>query len=1716
MIRGLKVLLLISTVFISFESLSQNRFYHVYVDTDNNTSTGCDINLPDFSTAINGAEGRITITTDANQPPTIISTNYHNCSGSLFDAGTAINPAALGLNTGLNSDDVFEVGINRATMGAGSSRSVVIYYATESDTASDIVLSNVDGNPIILGMTLPVPAIGFMALFILLVGFLVLAKHRINQKLSVMIVLMATCSATWALVIIVDGQTADWSGVVPANTDPVNDTSSAGSYADLTNVFFTSHNDDVYFRMDVVDVENQAPVATNTSDTTLEDNAVTVTVTGSDAEGDPLTFSMATPPTNGTLSSFTVVNNTTSTVVYTPNADFNGNDTFTFTANDGQANSAPATASITITAVNDAPTFTSGGNVSHLETGGAYNQSWATAISAGAANEAGQNLTFTVLSNDNSALFSTQPSIDSSGNLTFEAVANTSGSANLTAQLADDGGTANGGNDTSATVNFSITIQGVNDEPSFTAGPDQTANEDAGSVTVNGWATAISAGPPDEAGQILTFNITANDNPSLFSAGPAVAANGDLSFTTATDANGVANITLELMDDGGTANGGDDTSPPQSFSITIDPVNDAPVFTAGAGQTVLEDSGAQTVSGWATGISPGPADEASQTVSFSVSNNNNALFSVQPDIDASGNLSYTPAANASGSATVTVNAIDDGGTANGGQDTSAAQNFMINVNDVNDAPSFTAGSNPAASDEDAGAQSLAWASAISAGPPEESGQTVTFMLTQTSIDASLSFSAAPTVNNSTGNVEYTAAANAFGSATYDVVLMDDGGTANGGVNVTSPAVSLTITVNPVNDAPSVTAPGPFAVTPNIRISVPDGASDLLANATDVEAGTTLTIQGSGTITTVNNGTISVNTSTGVFTYDPPPGFTGADSFNYQVCDDGVPLPSACSTAVTVNLNVSGNVVWFIDNSAAAGGDGTLMTPFDSLAGFNGSANPGAGDYIFLASGTYNEAGITLANNQVLFGQGTTGAFDTIAGITPPANSVARPSLGGVNPLIISSANGVNLAQNNSVRGVDFGNTTGYAISGGAAGNLSVSESGITGNGGAINIGTSAAFGNNVQFDELNSNTNSLSAVSLNGVSGTLAVNAATVGIINGSGNPAVNISGGSLTLVYPGTISNTAGQSVNITAQNAGTISFTGSLVDSGTGINLSNNTGATFNFSALDLDTTSSNAFTALNGGTINVTGTSNTIDTTTGLAVNLQNIAIGASGFTLNQVNVNGASSGMVLDTLTGTGQFLITGTGTTNGSGGTIQNNSTSGFTAMSASNIELRNMNFTNSANESAGCLADVNGVTGVCHAAIELVNSSNINIVNTVIDGNGDASDELGIFAQNVTKFDMDGVTVQNVSDNLNEHGIYVVNLSGIGAQESRWQDLTVNNTVGDTAVLVVQNSGTGSLLIDGNSTLSNAREGGFEARTTTAGANLTITLGDASAVGVGETLLIENTGTGALFIADNGTLTANVRNSVIQPGAGVASISRPGSGTNGLMFVGMSAQSSGASSLSILNATGNDVTEEDGGSGGTGRSNMALGGSRNISGTINDNIVESNDEYVRGFFSNFTGVGNLATNTIGIDGNTMNMSGSGGNETIVGVEYNASDSSGELSVTVTNNTIFSAGDNGFSGGIFALVGDNDVVNDDFNTVCSDIIGNDASAPNAIAVDGEDYGFVSFDGTVFQLENPIAGALSEAQVDNHIINNDAGTSLATDVNVFNVGGAFTGVTSNCPQ
>jgi hypothetical protein len=256
-------------------------------------------------------------------------------------------------------------------------------------------------------------------------------------------------------------------------------------------------------------------------------------------------------------------------------------------------------------------------------------------------------------------------------------------------------------------------------------------NEDAGAQTVASWATNISAGPADESGQTLAFHVN-NDNNGLFALPPAIASDGTLTYTLAANANGSTIVTVTLQDNGGTANGGIDTSASQPFTINVISVNDAPTLdTISDPVAISEDAGLQTVN--LSGIGPGGGtDEATQTLTVTATSNNTALIP-NPAVtytspNATGSLTYTPVGNANGTAVITVTVTDNGGTANGGADT-FSRTFTVKLTEVNDSPVLLLGT---VSDltvmEDSGTTAL-FATPLVFGPgggSDEAGQSLTY------------------------------------------------------------------------------------------------------------------------------------------------------------------------------------------------------------------------------------------------------------------------------------------------------------------------------------------------------------------------------------------------------------------------------------------------------------------------------------------------------------------------------------------------------------------------------------------------------------------------------------------------------------------------------------------------------------------------------------------------------------------------------------------------------------------------------------------------------------------------------------------------------------------------------------------------------------------------------------------------------------------------------
>ncbi|MEM9291943.1 MAG: tandem-95 repeat protein [Acidobacteriota bacterium] len=967
----------------------------VLLDLDDDSSTGCTVATADGN--FDGVEQLLTTTLGVGVVDSVERQECTDPATDTFGAPITVDtpvapPWPVGDGLGIGGGDVVETYF---PLPAGECQRIRLGFEAIGGAGTDALLSTdgtFGGAPIVVDCRtiLEIPTLSPQLLLVLALGLGAAALILLRRRRSAAGVIAAAFLATvavgtaWAMVTL-DGDPADWDTIpaVPA-TDPSAD---APAGADLFAAFASVDLPAglLFLRTDLDG--NATPVAQPDAFLFFEDTQGAGDVladNGSGADNDPDGGALTVVEINAAAfadgaplalpSGATLTPNSDGTFTYDPVAGTSGGDAFDYTIEDNGGLQASATATITVDAVNDAPSFTIGPDQSVNEDSGAQAVSpWATALDDG--DGGGQTLSFNITNNTNAALFSAGPTVDASGDLSYTPAANASGTATITVEIMDDGGTANGGVDTSPTQDFTITVNSVNDAPSFTIGPNQTVAEDSGAQVVNPWATAVDDG--DGGGQTLSFNVTNNTNAALFSAGPAVSAAGVLSYTPAAGASGAATITVELMDDGGTANGGVDTSPTQDFTITVNSVNDAPSFTIGPNQSVAEDAGAQIIDPWATALDDG--DGGGQTLSFNITNNTNpGLFSAGPAISPTGVLSYTPTAATSGSATITVELMDDGGTANGGVDTSPTQDFTITVNSVNDAPSFTVGPNPSVL-EDAGAQVVSpWATALDDG--DGGGQTLSFNITNNT-NAGL-FSAGPAISPA-GVLSYTPAANANGSATITVELMDDGGTANGGVD-TSPTQDFTITVTAVNDAPSFTlSAGAVALDEDAGAQAIAGWALTISPGPADEAGQTVGFNVTGNTVPGLFSAGPAISSTGVLSFTPSGTAVGTSMITVTLQDDGGTANGGADTSGSQNFTVTirdvpenraynaiGNteLVVFPAGTASAAGVVSLedtnslvsTTPTLMVTGFGGSDAP-LGNVTVFADGSMTyvpQAGFT--------------------------------------------------------------------------------------------------------------------------------------------------------------------------------------------------------------------------------------------------------------------------------------------------------------------------------------------------------------------------------------------------------------------------------------------------------------------------------------------------------------------------------------------------------------------------------------------------------------------------------------------------------------------------------------------------------------------------------------------------------------------------------------
>ncbi len=479
-----------------------------------------------------------------------------------------------------------------------------------------------------------------------------------------------------------------------------------------------------------------------------------------------------------------------------------------------------------------------------------------------------------------------------------------------------------------------------------------------------------------------------------------------------------------------------------------------------------------------------------------------------------------------------------------------------------------------------------------------------------------------------------------------VVTVTDTAAGTNGCTGTSSTYNLTIAPAAASDSypPSGAIVGNMAVDTTLSTGF-----SVLTNDTP---GSTATLVGGGT--TAQGGQVALNPATGTFTYNPPRGFEGIDSFQYFVTNSSVSSANA-----TVTLTVTG-VAWFVDNNAgacASACDGRRSNPYTSLALFqaanDGTAlNPKANHRIFLYESSPAQpytGPVTLLTGQRLIGQDSAGSFAAATGLSVPADTVGVPPMNALNAPVTNVAagaagtNAINLGQDASVVGLTASASHDLAVARtGALGTTTLTETTLStsGTGGALSLTTTTGTlgypsGGIVHAGSgdalsVNGGTSAISVGVPVTVTGgrTASVTARSGGSVTVSGN--VNASGAVTGVVVSGP---TAGNTVSFTG--ATVLGTSSSRLSGGTAVSVHHNAqAATTSFSNLSIFTSGQTAIDAQNGGTFNVT--TGAVDALNGRALSTQGIALGVAVTGVTQT----AGPGQAILMTSTTGSFTNSG--------------------------------------------------------------------------------------------------------------------------------------------------------------------------------------------------------------------------------------------------------------------------------------------------------------------------------------------------------------------------------------------------------------------------------------------------------------------------------------------
>jgi Bacterial Ig domain len=630
---------------------------------------------------------------------------------------------------------------------------------------------------------------------------------------------------------------------------------------------------------------NDSPVAADQSASTAEDMAKALTLGASDVDGDTLSFAIVAGPAHGTLSG------SGASRTYTPGANYHGSDSFTFRVNDGTVDSNVATASLTVTPVNDAPVA--------FDQTASTPEDTAKPLTLGGSDVESGPLTFVIVSGPTHGTLSSGTGPDR----TYTPAANYSGPDSFTFKVND--GTAD-----SNVATVTLSVGSVNDPP---------VAEDQSASTAEDTAKPLTLGASDAEGGPLTFIIV-----SAPAHGTLTGSGASRTYTPDANYNGPDSFAFKVND--GTAD-----SNVATVSLTVTPINDAPVAVPQSASTA-EDT--------ATGLTLGASDVDSSTLTFEIVTGptHGTLSGTGPD------RTYTPSANYHGPDSFTFRASD------GALDSNLAT-VSLTINPANDAPScanvplttdedVTADRDPSCTDIDGDsltysivgpatngtasvvAGKLRYAPAANTsgldsftyraddGPAESAPATVSVTVAAVNDPPVCADVSLNTAEDTPAERDPSCTDIDSGSLTYSIVGQGGKGTAtvvagklhyapntnangidtftyranDGGVDGAPTTVSVTI--QPANDAPVCTG-NAFNVNEDGNLSQ--------TACTDVD-GDSLTLT---TPTAPSHGAVTPSTDGG-FNYVPDQNYNGPDSFTV-VAEDPDGLTSGAAATITITV-----------------------------------------------------------------------------------------------------------------------------------------------------------------------------------------------------------------------------------------------------------------------------------------------------------------------------------------------------------------------------------------------------------------------------------------------------------------------------------------------------------------------------------------------------------------------------------------------------------------------------------------------------------------------------------------------------------------------------------------------------------------------------------------------------------------------------------------------